>query len=54
MYAIAMNGTTISAKRAMRVTPPKMMKPSATTISAPVTSVGTPQAFSKATAMLLA
>jgi len=49
-----MNGTTNSAKRAMRLTPPKMMKPSATATTSALTQVGTPQAVFMPWAMLLA
>ena len=36
MYASAMKGTTICVKCAIRLTPPKMMKPSMSTTAAPV------------------
>jgi hypothetical protein len=49
-----MNGTTTCAKCAMRLTPPKMMKPSATTMPAAVTLGATPQAVFSPSAMLFA
>ena len=51
MYASAMNGTTISAKRAIRLTPPKMIAPSAITTSAALTVGATPQALCTPTAI---
>ena len=54
MYARAMNGTTNSAKRAMRLTPPKMMKPSARTTPVAVTVGAMPQALPRPAAMPLA